>query len=48
MIEHMFRHMEAAAKFVWFEECAILKVIGIEKGVASPPIAVQGRNMAGD
>ena len=47
-IEHMSRHTEAATKFVWFEECAVLKVIGIEKGVASPPIAVQGRNMAGD
>ena len=48
MIEHMSRHTEAGAKFLWFEECAILKVIGVEKGVASLPIAVQGRNMVED
>ena len=39
-VEHMPCHTKTAAEFIRLEERGVRKVIGIEQGVASVPIAV--------
>ena len=47
-IEHMPCHTKTATKFIRLEERGVGKVIGIEQGVASLPVAVQVGSTARD
>ena len=42
-IEHMPCHTKTATEFIRLEERGVSKVIDIEQGVASLPVAVQAR-----
>ena len=48
MIEHMPCHLKTAMEFIRFGERGVGKIIGIEQGVASLPVAVQVGSTARD